>query len=252
MRTTLLGLILVGFLAAPAAARPDDIATQEYVAGIQAAQAGNHEAALVLFDLAVRRAPELPEVHYARGTSLLSLNRGDEAQAAFAEADRLQPGFTAAAQANRVPSLGAGPSLDEMMVEFDQNGVYHIQGCARSKRGTAIDIKTASERYRACPVCCPLCKLKQVVLDAGRRATVVAAPGPASVGKATIETTARPTGAAATGSAATATSDTGRSDGVGTTSSGSTGSTGDVHVKGYYRKDGKYVQPHTRSRPRKH
>lgn len=28
-------------------------------------------------------------------------------------------------------------------------------------------------------------------------------------------------------------------------------SSGDVHVKGYYRKDGTYVKPHTRSKPRK-
>jgi hypothetical protein len=32
----------------------------------------------------------------------------------------------------------------------------------------------------------------------------------------------------------------------------STSSSGSVHVRGYYRKDGTYVRPHTRSRPRRH
>jgi hypothetical protein len=52
------------------------------------------------------------------------------------------------------------------------------------------------------------------------------------------------TGESSSSTSPTTSSSTTRSTASGTTSSGKT-----VHVKGYYRKNGTYVQPHTRSAP---
>jgi hypothetical protein len=101
-------------------------------------------------------------------------------------------------------------SVQKPLVLWDRNtGLYHTGMCP--KRGSDVvpmPVVEASEKHRACPVCCPLCAMlgdSREGLAAAAFAAEPMAEAPAAAG-------------------------------------------GAVQVKGYRRKDGTYVRPHTRKK----
>ena len=90
---------------------------------------------------------------------------------------------------------------------------YHRAGCSSLEvRRVEVMLATAAPYYQPCPICRP------PVLGEGNNSV------------ATDEPASSPTGTPASPAPSTSTG-------------------GEVHVKGYYRKDGTYVRPHTRSAP---
>jgi hypothetical protein len=102
--------------------------------------------------------------------------------------------------------------IDRPIVLLDRaTGVYHTGGC--TKRGQDVlpmSVVEASEKFHACPVCCPMCAM----LGGSRESIAAAAFAPPPE----------------------------------TATDAGSGPGGAVQVKGYRRKDGTAVRPHTRKR----
>jgi tetratricopeptide (TPR) repeat protein len=85
--------------------------------GVIGHQTNRHEAALVLIDRAIARAPSVADYHNNRGLALLSLKRAEDALASFDRAIALRRGF-ADANSNAGNALQALDRLDDAIAAY--------------------------------------------------------------------------------------------------------------------------------------
>jgi hypothetical protein len=146
-------------------------------------------------------------------------------------------------------------SDDSMTVVVDKRtGQYHLPSCPKVGSNVATStLIEASERQRACPICSPV-KAALAAAEANaaigaRKQSALAAQvvAKAAADAAAAVASAPPAPESVAAAPPTTTSPIGSALSSGATTSGSGGS---VHVKGYTRKDGTYVRPHTRKSPR--
>jgi hypothetical protein len=112
MRSRPTAFVWLVLTAVPAVVAANDLSEIYTARGEVAYARGQYTDALNAFVRAVEADPNDADAQYALGTALAKLERWDEAEAAFARAAELRPGFTAAAEARDMARKHIGLGLD--------------------------------------------------------------------------------------------------------------------------------------------